>query len=210
LPTSAARAPQPPEVPLRLAGGPRAAGEPATPPARRPKKRKKHARIRTSDLRDRGRRAKTAGCHVKGAITRRAKVLDTSFTALAAQQLNKDVEPEGKAAVDGRSADLAHPQKGRRIGRDRGPNALNCCHSSPAGAVSIGPSGLDRRTGAVHSSVRKPRHRRLAAHRPSASSLPTSGEFWGRLARPPRPGWPDTLAGVGRSVHLDGLRRVRS
>ena len=40
---------------------------------------------------------------------------------------------------------------------ERGQNARNCCHSSPAGAVSIGPSALDRRTGAVRSSVRSHR-----------------------------------------------------
>eukprot|EP01046_Picozoa_sp_COSAG06_P102413 COSAG06_NODE_48581_length_331_cov_0.668103_1_plen_48_part_01 len=31
-------------------------------------------------------------------------------------------------------------------GRGSGPNAGNCDHSSPADAVSIGPSALDRST----------------------------------------------------------------
>jgi hypothetical protein len=38
-----------------------------------------------------------------------------------------------------------------------GQNARNCCHSSPPSTASIGPSALDRRTGAVRSSVRSHR-----------------------------------------------------
>jgi hypothetical protein len=37
---------------------------------------------------------------------------------------------------------------------DRGPNARNCGRSSRAGAVSIGPSALNRRTGLIFSPVR--------------------------------------------------------
>jgi hypothetical protein len=50
--------------------------------------------------------------------------------------------------------EVTNPQKALGLVGIAGPHARNCCHSSPAGAVSIGPSGLDRRTGAVHSSVR--------------------------------------------------------
>ena len=39
-------------------------------------------------------------------------------------------------------------------GRGSGPNAGNCDHSSPADAVSIGPSALDRSTSTVRSAVR--------------------------------------------------------
>ena len=44
-----------------------------------------------------------------------------------------------------------------KSGLDGGPNARNCGRSSPAGAVSVGPGVLDRRNGAVRSSVRSHR-----------------------------------------------------
>jgi hypothetical protein len=56
----------------------------------------------------------------------------------------------------------------------------------------------------------KPRHHGLAAQRAAPSSLPTSGSHLNVLARSPQSRWPDSLAGVGTSAHLDGLRSTRS
>ena len=92
-------------------------------------------------------RINLAGCRQGGkhAAAENFGYLILSSPRCAAERRSPEI------TVDGRGH---QPSKSSRIGRDRGPNARNCCHSSPAGAVSIGPSGLDRRTGAVHSSVR--------------------------------------------------------
>jgi len=96
------------------------------------------------------------------------------------------------------------------FGAGRGPNARNCGHSSRAGAVSMGPSGLDRSCSTIRSSVRS--HRIVGSqpdlprrHHCRPAALP-----FGLPARPPRPVWPHALARGGRSAHLAGLRSTRS
>ena len=39
--------------------------------------------------------------------------------------------------------EVTNPQKALGLVGIAGPHARNCCHSSPAGAVSIGPSGIE-------------------------------------------------------------------
>jgi hypothetical protein len=96
------------------------------------------------------------------------------------------------------------------FGAGRGPNARNCGHSSRAGAVSMGPSGLDRSCSTIRSSARS--HRIVGSqpdlprrHHCRPAVLP-----FGLLARSPRPVWPHALARGGRSAHLAGLRSTQS
>ena len=61
------------------------------------------------------------------------------------------------------------------LGLDSGPKRSKTDHSSPAEEVSMGPSALDRRTGATRSSVRSHRIVGLQPSVPRRHHWPTGG-----------------------------------
>jgi hypothetical protein len=83
------------------------------------------------------------------------------------------------------------------------PQLPRCCRQHRSGR----PRSRDQRHPQL---CAKPPHRRPAARRPSASSLPTSAVIRALLARSPAPGWPDALAGGGRSAHPEDRRSTQT
>ena len=101
----------------------------------------------------------------------------------------------------GRGRDERRPD----MPRDRGPKRRETDRSSPADEVSTGPGRLDRRNGAVRSSVRSHRSVRSQPSAPRRRHC-RPGARLTVVARPPRPVWPDSLARGGRSAHLAAVR----